>query len=385
MPLPAVGTVYAHYEADNLGLSNGATVTTWPDSGPNGHDLAQTGGAALPTYATNSLNSLGGVVFSGAERIAKISLTVPAPRTYIFVIGNPPNDGTVKYIYFPSIASLMAKWSNANRWIFGNSDTNFLEFTESGIVGTPGIWTFVHQGTGSFVRWNQTQKVSGNLSATSVDNAVVFSSTGNSGTNFTMYEFVIYDGALSGGDIDTVEDYLFTKWFTDPGITGTGASTLDGVTSAGTGQYGSVTGTGATTLDGVTSAGSGTYTPSAITGTGATTLDGVTSTGTGTFLGAITGTGTSTLDGVVTPGSGTFTLPTITGTGTPTLDGVTSTGVGLLVNPITGTGSPTLAGVTSTGSGVFASGAVVENVICGVEAAGAVCGVESALASCRIG
>lgn len=77
-----------------------------------------------------------------------------------------------------------------------------------------------------------------------------------------------------------------------------------------------VTATGASTLAGVTSAGSGTYTPGAITGTGAITLAGATSAGSGTFLAAITGTGASTLAGVSCAGSGVFTgLGPIPGTG----------------------------------------------------------------------
>jgi len=133
------------------------------------------------------------------------------------------------------------------------------------------------------------------------------------------------------------------------GFIATGATTLDGVTSAGSGTFGSVTGTGTSTLDGVTSTGSGTFTAPDITGTGATTLAGVTSTGNG-FLG-VNGTGTTTLDGATSAGSGDFTPSAITGIGSSTLDDVVSAGVGLSIDPITGTGTSTLAGATSTGVG----------------------------------
>lgn len=117
---------------------------------------------------------------------------------------------------------------------------------------------------------------------------------------------------------------------------------------------GDVTGSGASTLDGVTSAGSGTFTPPAITGTGSSTLDGVTSAGAGTYTpAAITGAGASLLDGVTSTGSGTFAPPGITGTGASTLDGVASAGSGTFIGAITGTGASTLAGVTSIGAGFF--------------------------------
>lgn len=218
MALPVSSGLFYHIESDSLGLSNGATVTTWPDLTANDNDLAQTGGAALPTYATNSLNGLGGVVFTGAQRMAKVGLngTPPGARTIFMVVENPPNDGTVKYMTQPEGAGgnlLMAKWSQADRHINGNSDTNFLEFTESGIVSTAGIWTFVFVGTGSFVRWNQVQKVSGNLTTPTAPGAIILGSVGNSGTGFKAYEVAWYTGTLSGGDIDLTEDYLFEKWF----------------------------------------------------------------------------------------------------------------------------------------------------------------------------
>jgi hypothetical protein len=174
----------------------------------------------------------------------------------------------------------------------------------------------------------------------------------------------------------------------DSGVTGTGASTLDDVTSAGSGTYTppAITGTGASTLDGVTSAGSGTFTPAPITGTGASTLQGVTSAGSGTFIAAITGTGSSTLQGVTSAGMGVYTPGAITGTGSSTLDGVISDGVGFTIDPITGTGASTLDGVTSVGVGVFSVAGEIGDVVCTVESVmGVDCSVDSVLGvSCQV-
>jgi hypothetical protein len=172
------------------------------------------------------------------------------------------------------------------------------------------------------------------------------------------------------------------------GFTGTGASTLDGVTSAGSGTFtpAAITGTGASTLDGVTSAGSGTFTPAPITGTGASTLQGVTSAGSGTFIAAITGTGSATLQGVTSVGTGVYTPGAITGTGASTLDGVTSEGDGFYIDPITGTGNSTLDGVTSVGVGVFSVAGEIGDVVCTVEPVmGVDCSVGSVLAvTCQV-
>lgn len=166
--------------------------------------------------------------------------------------------------------------------------------------------------------------------------------------------------------------YAQTVAFTDDSggvatVTGTGASTLAGVTSAGSGTVADpVTGTGASTLDDATSAGAGTQTISgtgastlagasstgvgtqAISGTGASTLDDVTSAGAGTASDERTGTGASTLDDVTSSGAGT---QTISGTGASTLDDVTSEGTGGGGEPVVGSGASTLEGVTSAGSG----------------------------------
>lgn len=150
-------------------------------------------------------------------------------------------------------------------------------------------------------------------------------------------------------------------------VTGTGASTLDDVTSAGSGSL-NITGTGASTLDGVTSSGSGEV---GFPATGSSTLDGVTSTGIGSVANPVSGTGASTLDGVTSTGTGAL---TITGTGASTLDAVTSSGSGIVANPVTGTGASTLDDVTSDGQGIVAApGAVVgmgASTLTGVTSAG---------------
>lgn len=215
MPLPVLTGLYAHYEADTLGLANGATVTTWPDLSGNGNDLAQTGGVPLPTYATNSLNGMGGVVFDAThQRIADVSVsTGSAARTVFAVVKNPANNGTIRYLTLQTNLTI-AKWSNADRWIFGNSSGGgqFIEFTETGLENATGQWTYVHQQTGAVVRWNQVQKVSGNIGAPAADTDITL---GVSDANVSMivYEWAIYDGVVSGGDIDLNEDYLFNKWF----------------------------------------------------------------------------------------------------------------------------------------------------------------------------
>jgi hypothetical protein len=60
------GTLVNWYDASTLGLSNGANVTSWPDS-KTGNPNPMSASANYPTYATNALNGLGVVNFAGGQ------------------------------------------------------------------------------------------------------------------------------------------------------------------------------------------------------------------------------------------------------------------------------------------------------------------------------
>ena len=200
------------------------------------------------------------------------------------------------------------------------------------------------------------------------------------------------DDSVTGTGSSTLEDVTSagSGVVANP-VTGTGTSTLGGVTSAGTGTE-SMLGAGASTLDGVTSAGSG-IVAAPVTGTGSSILDDVTSAGSGNVIAPVTGTGSSLLDGVTSAGtgnviqpvsgSGSSTLQGVTSAGTGTLgmvgvggsllDGVVSQGSGLVANPVIGTGASTLDGVTSTGTGSTLAAGHIENVVCDLLAPIGIC------------
>lgn len=69
------------YDAESLGLSNGAGVATWTDQSVNGLDLTQATGANQPTYQTNVLNGLAVVDFDGTNDYVGRSTTSISPTT----------------------------------------------------------------------------------------------------------------------------------------------------------------------------------------------------------------------------------------------------------------------------------------------------------------
>lgn len=126
-------------------------------------------------------------------------------------------------------------------------------------------------------------------------------------------------------------------------ITGTGASTLAGVTASGVGTE-TISGSAVSALEDVTSAATGTED---IPGAGSSTLTGVTASGSGTET--VSGAGTSTLDGATLVASG---AEAISGTGAPTLDGAALVASGS--ESIAGSATSTLDGATLVASGAEA-------------------------------
>ncbi len=125
---------------------------------------------------------------------------------------------------------------------------------------------------------------------------------------------------------------------------GNGAATLDGVTQAAQGAV-AVKGSGTASLDGISQTAAGTVgTPAGVNGNGAATLAGVTQTAQGAVLAK--GTGTATLAGIAQTAQGTV---LVKGTGATTLAGVTQAAQGAVLSK--GAGAASLAGVTQAAQG----------------------------------
>jgi hypothetical protein len=123
-----------------------------------------------------------------------------------------------------------------------------------------------------------------------------------------------------------------------PTVTGAVASTLGTCTSSGTGAHGAA-GTGASTLDALTSSAAG----SSVTGTGSATLAALTSAATGS---TVTGTASTTLDSLTSAGTGAHGAA---GTGSATLADLTS--AALAGSGAAGTASAILADLTGSATG----------------------------------
>jgi hypothetical protein len=131
-------------------------------------------------------------------------------------------------------------------------------------------------------------------------------------------------------------------------LDGTLASTLDALTSSGTGTV-DVQGSTSATLDALTSAATGTV---AVQGSTAATLDAATLAGTGTV--DVQGVTSATLEAATVSATGTVDSGSISGSLAVTLDAVTSSATGTV--DVQGSTSATLGAVTTTASGTVSDG-----------------------------
>lgn len=90
---PPVASQSAWWDASQItGVSDGALLASWPDSGGTGHTLSQGTAANQPTYysttAGNLVNGLPAVWFAGNQYLTLSGLTVPQPWTVFYVANN---------------------------------------------------------------------------------------------------------------------------------------------------------------------------------------------------------------------------------------------------------------------------------------------------------
>jgi hypothetical protein len=206
----------AHFDASELlGFANGASVTSWSSLVADPDLVLSPQAGTAPTYQTNSIPISGkpGVLFSGVSRLGGVlsAGTFPATATFIFVVKNPANDGNIKWMVTSNGYEVASKWNNADRWVFGQNQFSFIEFTEAGLTSQFCTWVHGYQAIGAFVRANGIQKVTGNH-GTAAHNQLYMGAFDGGNSGFTMYELAVYDRVLTTTEIEEVEAYLDAKW-----------------------------------------------------------------------------------------------------------------------------------------------------------------------------
>lgn len=79
----------AWWKADSLALAEGATVSSWADSGPGGFTATQGTAAAQPTFRTGQINGLPVVRFDGVDDVLLSNASTSHTETTIFSVIKP--------------------------------------------------------------------------------------------------------------------------------------------------------------------------------------------------------------------------------------------------------------------------------------------------------
>ena len=204
--IPDEQDLHARYDATELPLSDGNSVTTWTDETGNGFDL--TAGAA-PTYVASGINGNPSVRFDGVDDFLDVAFsTITQPFT-VFIVFDAAADSTLSRILFRESGDTFALSSDASNNIglfAGDSITG-------GSVGSPTIVSGLPNGTSSVLRQDGTQVASGDARTNGLNGLTVGSDSGGSG-NFLdgdIGEILIYPQDKSAIFAD-VENYFSIKW-----------------------------------------------------------------------------------------------------------------------------------------------------------------------------
>ena len=228
--VPVTTGLQLHLQADSLGLSDGATVSSWTDLAGGNNNAINTGGS--PTYVANGLNGHAVVSITGSLSFDGFSYT--GQNNDFFDLMNPVHN-------IQTVAMVFRKTSNnyygGDISMFGSAATGWVNeaFNGDNQYGTTywgtgadpavrygdlringvsigagngqytSVPTYYHtmvfqiqQGWGSDININQ-------IASATDDNALVW--------GMDLAELLVYDTALTPSEVTSVETYLNNRYF----------------------------------------------------------------------------------------------------------------------------------------------------------------------------
>lgn len=208
-------------EADDLVLSDGEAIATWPDSSGNGWDATQSNEAVRPIFKENIVNALPAVQFNANEFFLFGNLFGGVTEGEVFIVlqvaDDPPLNAQGGIWRFGSSGSsdhypwtdsnVYMGWGSSARKSVGNPSQDMTVWHYMNISTTANLWVMRQNGTQMF---------------STTSNTVAFTTTpalGRSTTTSHLFEGYIaavfmYSSVLSTTDRDSVNAYIDEKWFT---------------------------------------------------------------------------------------------------------------------------------------------------------------------------
>ena len=209
-PTTPVAGYYAWWDATQIvGVADGASLTTWSDSGPNAHTLTSSGTAPL-YFKTTPAKLIGGkpaVWFTAAGQLATTGTAfgTAQPLTW-FAVGLSSNPATTQILVSDTLGQVQILYVSSHFEAFGG--TALAGGTTDSSAHAIGM---IFNGASSSVQVDGTTVASGNAGANSQSAQM---DLGGDSLVGALGEVVLYASALSPGNMATMHTYLKNKWGT---------------------------------------------------------------------------------------------------------------------------------------------------------------------------
>lgn len=211
-PVPASGDLHARYDATELNLSDGSSVSTWMDETGNDFDL--TAGTA-PTYQASAINTNPAVRFDGVDDFLDVAFSALSQPNHIFATFQFQTVDTANSEVVTDGATSRhtvghGGGGNNGAWVLFAGAT--LSDNSTTADTNPHVQSGLFNNTSSVLRLDGTTLATGDVGTQALDGFRVGSdSTGGSFAPVDVGEILVYPEDKSGiqGDIET---YLGDKW-----------------------------------------------------------------------------------------------------------------------------------------------------------------------------
>jgi hypothetical protein len=212
-------------DGSSLGLSNGATVSTWSSLGPVSYTTTSTSGR-FPTYASNVQNGRGAVQYATGQTSILSNFALPATQS-LFLLYYPINTSAGS----PFIEQSPDVNGNDGFFIHAQTNNNYairnggaLATVNFGTIAQSNTWQMIeginkdtNAGTTMSFYSNATLIASNGVQngTATITNTLFINGRNNTNTlSYPAYiaEFIVYSNALNNFGRQQIEGYLAWKW-----------------------------------------------------------------------------------------------------------------------------------------------------------------------------
>jgi hypothetical protein len=219
IPPPPSSGLLGWYRTDTLGLNDGDSVTTWPDSSGNGYDMTWTqdpfaSGAESAIYTASAINGLPAIYFSSAENhyfyTGDVLSSVTQPVSCYIVVDSPGGDRWASF----GANVRFGQGGAAN--IYAGSGLGDYTITDLAYVG------FIVDGVSSVVRVNGVIESTGDAGSQEPEQAMYIGGDGDT-QEYEGYiaEVLFYSGALTDDDLAQIDAYIENRYVSTSAIPAT--------------------------------------------------------------------------------------------------------------------------------------------------------------------